>query len=358
MVERLKRLLKKYAPRVGIFLLSAMMLAYLFYHCFDMSKIRIKTTHAVESSENEVAGLTGYIFRDEHPVTSSNGGAAIYRVSDGEKVSVATELARVYTTGNTEEYVARRDALEDEIEIIRRSIAMKRSATSIAKTRDAIKSTYASLMASTARGENEKAKKYFEELSVYLNAYDYIVGKTDLDAVLAEKEAELAFFVDSYSGVYESISNSKSGYFYYGSDGYESIFDYSSIESLTLGELDGMVGKMESAEKTDDQSIGRMIYDFEWYIAIPASAELCGKLKESGVYEMNFTYSRLTLDMTLERIAIMPGESEGLLIFISGELPEDFDFEREQSVELLVSTTVGYRIPREALRESKGFKGV
>lgn len=357
-IEKAKKLLKKYAPRVGIFLLSAVMVAYLLYHTLDMSRVRIKTTHAVESSEYEVAGLTGYIFRDEHIVTSANKGAAIYRVGNGEKVSVNTELARVYTTGDTAEYVARRDALEEEIDIIRRSIAMKSAAASISKTREAIDFAYSALMASIARGDIESAQTKAEELAIYLNAYDYIVGKTDLDSVLVEKEKKLASLADSYSGVYESVNNPQSGYFYYGSDGYESIFDYSSVESLTADELSEMVEKMKSSETEKNKAVGRMIYDFEWYLALPASAELCEKMTETSMYELTFTYSRLALDMTLDRIALLPGETEGLLIFVSGELPCDFDFEREQNIELLVSTTTGYRIPREALREHKGFKGV
>ena len=356
--EALKKFANKYAARVGIFLLCAAVMAYVLYHCLDIGSVRIETAHAVESTEYEIAGLTGYIFRDEHIVTSTNSGAAIYRVSDGEKVSVGTELARVYTSGSTAEYVSRRDAIENDIELLQRSIAMKSAAASIAKTNEAIDRAYSSLMAAIAREDAEATRHWSEELAIYLNAYDYVIGKTDLDAALAEKKAELAALADSYSGVYDSVVCEKSGYFCYGADGYEDIFNYSSAESLTRAELSEMIGKMKTAGTGTDGTVGRMIYDFEWYLAVPATAELCEKMSEAAGYEITFTSSHMKLTMTLDRIAILPGEAEGLLVFVSGEHPEDFDFGREQGIEILVDTTVGYRVPREALREHKGFKGV
>ena len=357
-IEALKKFAKKYGSRVGIFLLSAAVLSYVLYHCLDIGAVRVETTHAVESTEYEIAGLTGYIFRDEHIVTSSNGGAAIYRVGDGEKVSAKTELARVYTFGNTEEYVSRRDAIENEIELIERSIAMKSAAASISKTNEAIDRAYASLMAAIAKGDPESTRKSADELAIYLNAYDYVVGKTDLDSALAEKKAELDALENSYSGVYDSVVCDKSGYFCYGADGYEGIFDYSSVDTLTCATLSEMISEMNTSSKENKGVIGRMLYDFEWYLAVPASDVLCEKMSESAEYEITFTNSSTELKMTLDRIAIMPGETDGVLIFSSGEHPEDFDFSREQTIELLVDTTVGYRVPREALREHKGFKGV
>lgn len=356
--EALKRFAKKYAPRVGTFIVSVAVIAYVLYHCLDIGSVRLDTTHAVESTEYEIAGLTGYIFRDEHTLTSPNRGAAIYRVGNGEKVSVGTELAKVYTVGNTEEYVSQRDSVEKEIALIERSIAMKSAAASISKTKAAIERAYHSLMAAVAEGDAEATRKSAEDLTVYMNAYDYVVGNTDLDAALTEKRAELVALENSYSGVYDSISCDKSGYFCYGGDGYEEIFDYASVESLTAADLEEMTEKMKNAKTDTAGVVGRMIYDYEWYLAVPASATLCEKMRESAGYEITFTNSSIELKMTLDRIAIMPGESEGVLIFSSGEHPKDFDFCREQTVELLVDTTVGYRVPREALRENKGFKGV
>lgn len=356
--EALKRIAKKYAPRVGIFIVSVAVIAYVLYHCLDIGSVRLDTTHAVESTEYEIAGLTGYIFRDEHKVTSANRGAAVYCVSNGEKVSVGTELAKVYTVGNTEEYVSERDSIEKEIALIERSIAMKSAAASISKTKEAIERAYHSLMAAVAKGDAEATRKSAEDLTVYMNAYDYVIGKTDLDTALKEKRAELDALKASYSGVYDSVSCDKSGYFCYGADGYEEIFDYGSVESLTGATLAEMTKKMNTAATDTEGVVGRMIYDFEWYLAVPASVGLCEKMRESAGYEITFSSSSQELKMTLDRIAIMPGESEGVLIFVSGEHPENFDFGREQSIELLVDTTVGYRVPREALRENKGFKGV
>ena len=252
-IEALKRFAKQYAPRVGTFIVSVAVIAYVLYHCLDIGSVRIDTTHAVESTEYEIAGLTGYIFRDEHTVTSAHRGAAVYGVSNGEKVSVGTELAKVYTVGNTEEYVSKRDSIENEIALIERSIAMKSAAASISKTKAAIERAYHSLMAAVADGDAEATRKSAEDLTVYMNAYDYVVGNTDLDAALAEKQTELGALESSYSGVYDSVACDKSGYFCYGSDGYEEIFDYATVESLTAATLSEMTEKMKNATKVNNR---------------------------------------------------------------------------------------------------------
>ena len=115
---------RRYAPRVGIFVLAAVLMAFLLYHSIGADKAVVNTVAAVRSVEYEISGLTAHIFRDEQVVYSTNTGAATYTVFDGERIATQTEVARVYTTGSTAEYLEQRCELEDKIALLERAVAL------------------------------------------------------------------------------------------------------------------------------------------------------------------------------------------------------------------------------------------
>ncbi len=360
MIERLKQLLKKYTVTAGAAVLVVILMAYTIYNSLDLSAVRAVTTPAVISTEYEIAGLTGYIFRDEEVVYSSNAGAAVYRVGDGEKIAVGTEVARVFTYGSTEGYLKDRYELEKSISLLRRSIkAGKITASGVSETREALKNIYNGIMTSLSSGNLEGALSESDELLVYLNACDLITGSNDsLDDELAAEKSRLAALENSYTGAYDSIVNSEGGYFFYGCDGYEDVFRYDLVGTLNAKKLDELAAAKKTSAPEGRYAIGKMIYNYVWYLAVPADAGLCRKLDGKQSCSVTFTGCGLKLDLTLDRISLAEGESTGVLIFSSGVMPEGFDYARVQNIELLVGATTGYRVPDSAVHEVQGVKGV
>ncbi len=356
---RLRKLAKKYLPTALTAALIVALIAYTLYSSLDLSTVRAVTTPAVRSTEYEIAGLDGYLFRDEQVLYSGNSGAAVYRVGDGEKISVSTELARVYNYGSTGEYLVRRRDLESGIDLLRKSVMAGRlSASGIAATRETVGRTYEEIMASLAFGDIGGALAMSDNLIVGLNAHDLITGKNQsLADELSAERAKLAALENSYSGAYESITNSLSGYFFYDCDGYEDVFKYDRLENLDAARLSSLAA--EPANLVEGKyAIGKMVYNYVWYLAVPADAYLCDALADDSGCSVKFPSSGLELWLTLDRISPANDKGQGLLIFSCGIMPEGFDYERIQRVELLVSEVSGYRVPDTAVHEVKGVGGV
>lgn len=357
--KKIKRFAAKQLPSLGASLLILALIAFALYSSLDLNPLRLETTPAVRSTEYEIAGLTGYIFRDEEVLYSSRTGASVYRVGDGERLSADTELARVYSSGDTALYLAARRELEGRISLLERSVRLGRpNAAGVDETRRALAGSYTSIMNSLAKGDIPAGAALGEDFLIALNANALITGDgRELTERLSELQARLAALIEGYGGDYESLRTPGSGYFFYGVDGFEGVFDYGKIPDLDRASLAQMTAAPARPDTSGRQAVGKMVYDYVWYLAVPADAALCGKLDGAGRCRITFA-GGLALEMTLERVSLAPGEEEGVLIFSSGQMPGGFDYARSQSIELLVDEINGYRVPLSALRELRGIKGV
>jgi putative membrane fusion protein len=359
-IRELRRYAAKYLPAAGIAALAVILAAYTLYICLDLSSVEVLTTPAVLSTEYEIAGMRGYIFRDEEVLYSHNPGAAAYRVRDGELVAVDTELARVFEYGDTADYLARRQALEHRIDLLTRSVEAGRpNAAAAAETKKNLKSVYTEFMKLLSGKNLTGAAALSDEMLVYLNAYRCLTGKnSDLKAELDNLHGQLISLADSYSGGFDSIKNQRSGYFYYSCDGFEDAFDYKLIDTLTADSLTAIASAPQKTYNPGKYALGKMVYNHIWYLAVPADAYLCQKLAYADECRVTFPGEGLELRMTLHRVAFSEGDEGGVLIFSSGVLPAGFSWARKQPVELLVSEITGLRVPDTAVREEKGIRGV
>lgn len=358
--KKLTRFCRRRLPAVGTALLIVVLMAFTLYNCLDLSAVKAETTPAVKSYEYEIAGLYGYVFRDETVLYSSYSGASVYLVGDGERVSAGTEVVRTYASGSTEEYLERRSDIERKIELLERSARVGTlNAEGIDSTRELTSGVYEKIMSAIADGQLASAAEFGDDFFVGLNARAVLTGQNDgLSDELAAARSELDALVNSYSGTYESVSGEGSGYFWYGSDGYEEIFDYSSVDTLTPEALESMAASSAAASPAGKYAVGRMIGDYVWYLAVPADAELCRRLEGREECDITFDRSGRSFEMELYRTSYSADGNEGVLIFSSGYIPEDFDFSRVQSIELLVEEISGFRVPADAVQELRGVKGV
>ena len=101
-LQRIKRVKIKdtWKYRFVIIVIAVCILLYTFYHMISLFGEDISTFAAGVTTETDSLSGTGYIFRDETVLRSSNGGVVDYLCSDGTKVAVGQELATVYSDGS------------------------------------------------------------------------------------------------------------------------------------------------------------------------------------------------------------------------------------------------------------------
>lgn len=350
-MEQNRTVRRRTAGYIAIWVAAVLLLTFVLYQALGLGRVRAQTVTAVRSVEYSVAVLDGCIFRDERVLYSTNSGAAVYLVADGVRVSADTELCRVYTTGSTAEYLARRRELESRLALLADSRELGRTnAGGIDRTQAALDKSYADLMSALGEGRLETADGGLRDLLVALSARALIRGES-LDDEYSAVSAQLEALGASYGGAYQSIKNEASSYFFYSCDGYEAAFDVSLIDTVDARTLRAMA---TSEPRFDGAGtpVGKLVDSYEWHLALEADGDVISRLKVGGEYLLGLGGRELR--MTLRRA----DRDAGVIVFDCGIMPENFDYGRVQSVKLIMGSTTGYRVPEQALHTREGMDGV
>lgn len=339
--------IRRIARNTLIVLVMTGLIAYAIYHCLLYFRDPVQTAVAVRRTERETQVLTAYLFRDETVLPASSGGTLQSMVNDGDHVAVDTEVARVYVSGEGEALYARLQALQEQIDFCEQSLrGGVMSPSELPALNQEITRLYGELMYATTAGDGETAQALSSRLLILLNQQQVLTGElSDLPAKLASMKAERAALSAAYAGTYESISVDRSGYYFRATDGYEGIFSYEAIPTLTWEDFDALVAQSPRPTATD---AGKLIGDYVWYAVIPTTRRDSQTMTEGSVYYV--TYEDGTrVEMTLERMVTEQEGDRCLLILKTGHMPQGFAYRRVQTVTLEVGEVTGLRIPQTAI---------
>ena len=333
-------------------LVILLLIIYTGYHVFFGLAESIKTTPAGLASQSNSVILEGVIFRAEELVSTINQGDMRPYFSNGERVSVDSVVAAVYTKSGNFEANKKIAELEEKLDIMKRSnVKGFVSIVDIEKVNAEIEKLYTSIMLALSKGDNLKAQAIEKELLVCLNQLKIYKGEVDdYNDEIAKIEAELDALYDSFEGEKEYIWANNGGYVYYSCDGYEQMLTPNTFESLTINGLADILKQVKDKPMIDTDYRCKFVYGNEWKMSTlcdNATVQLLEVGKQYGVTIFDIKERNIT--MTLEKIGESNGEST-LLVFSCLTMPEGFDYTRYQSFKLDISTIEGYRVPMEALQ--------
>lgn len=356
----------KYLKKVGAYVLSVALalvfIVYLIYHMVNGFTTDISTIAAEIQSKKSVISGDGYIFRDEHYVYSAYGGAAIYLAGDGDKVSINQALAEAFSDPAGYSVGAELTAIENKLAVLKESEVPKGAANSDTSAVDKrISSYYHLILKNIAQGKYSHAMQSTDSLLAQMNRRQIIIGEvTDFSSRTASLEAQKASLTSRLSGLKETVYSDMSGYFFSSIDGYEEAFDSNAVNNMTVTSFHQLISSSpKSPEGTGRTVIGKIATGYEWYLAIPTQKDLAEEIIIGNTYKGVFRYNYDTeLTLKAEKVIAAPSGDRAVAVFSCGDMPEGFSFLRSQSVEIILSESKGYRVPKTAVRLLDGYEGV
>ncbi len=349
----------KYLKQVAIGFLSVVLVlsvfSYVIYHMTNGFSAEIKTTAALEGEYAVQKQAEGYIFREETPIFSKYSGTVSYSVPDGERVAADSELALVYEDTIDEGYSFEMAELDRRIEILENSnISDNMSVSDTNATDKEIAESLSQILESKKNNSYASVSSVSEELLISMNRRELIVtSRNSYSDIIRELNLKKAELKQRLVGSNEAVSFEQSGYFYYTCDGYESVFNPECLDTLTPSGLEKLAGVSPDTKKY----IGKSVTNSKWYLALTLDRTDIAAYEAGHSYKIAFeNYGELYIEMTLERVNI-DGDG-GLLVFSSLEMPRGFDFERFQSVSIILAEYQGLRFPMSAIRLNEGVEGV
>ena len=357
-----KNFLQKYALRIAAILAMLGLIVYTVAHAMDFAMGNVLTTPVRRITDTQITSAQGYLFRNEEVLTTTGTGLVDTLVENGTKVGKNVSVAKVWSSEESGDALA---AAQLKLSRINRAIriledSQLKAGTPLSeanKYRAEYTALYREISAATEAGRLDRIPALEEKLLVALNRYVSLVGETNetkehLQALREEKEDLLG----AASSV-EIKSEISSGLFYDGGyvDGFESAFSTAALENLTPESLHTLI---ESIPKVPDgQTVGKLVYGYEWYLALELSPSVASGFFAGREYRFTFPENNDTeAVLTLERT--VAGEGTVLAVFRCEDHPNDFLFYREQTVEITVGESEGFYIPETALVTENGVTGV
>ena len=339
---------------------AAAALAYLGYHFFEGFSADIETEYATLVTDSDVVPLDAYIMRSESVIfaaSATSGHSVGYVFSDGTKVHGRQVVANIYTgDGSSDEAIVDLNRRIDLLESSNLTDGMTSSDTYVIDSK--IQNYYYLIHQSTLLGNYSNLTKRRDELLTLINKRRILTGvTTGYSDRIESLTAERALLSAGQDTIAESVEAPYAGYFYSTTDGYESTFSASKVESLTLAEFDKMLSSQPT--RYSDRAVGKMVSDFNWYIVCETTRDSLRYFTKGYSYYVNFPYNDdVSIRMTLSNVVSEVGSDRVLLVLETEWIPEDFSFRRMQPVELVRSSYTGYRVPISAARLVDGKQGV
>ncbi len=341
-----------------IFKYALMLLAAIFIinQLFSSLYMPIKTENAVYFTANDGFKVSGQIIRNESLVASDTDGAFHYLIEDGIRVSKDGVIANIYTSAESSITVSKIDVLKSQIEDIEDVLSYNDiEAANLELINQKIAQSLGEIIYESAGGNYSRNDSLSKELLSANNRKQVALGDTGgLNERLASLKAALTSLTASLSNPKSQIIAKSSGYFISKTDGYENVFNGEDLNKITPEFL-----AAAEPQKPKPNVIGKIVPDYEWYIAATVSLNQSLQYKEGQTVKLITNVKSATeLMATVKQINISEKEETAVLIFACSDMNSSLANIRSVSMTVVNKEYEGLRIPAKALRVVDTQKGV
>jgi len=313
----------------------------------------VKTESAIYYTSTDGFNVTGVIIRNEMLISHTGGGVMHFVVADGNRVARNGVIANVYDNEEASILVSQNQQIENKIADIEEILGYNDiEATNLDLINARIKERTNNLIRSASAGNYGDFIENSDELLTAMLRRQAAMGEgTDFSAQLESLKSQLN---TSLPAPKTRVLSEKSGYFVSGADGYENVFSGKDLETITPEFLDS--AKPETFEET---VIGKIVSDYEWYIAANVSLNESLNFKEGdSVKLITSVKTSPELSVTVKKINVSESTSEAVIIFACNEMNSELASMRSGPMTIVKAQYSGLKVPRKALRVVDSVRGV
>ena len=316
----------------------------------------ISTESASYYTAADGLNITGLIIRNETLVKSQSGGVMHFIASDGDRVAKNGIIANIYDNETASITLSRMDSVNAKIADIEEMMSYNDlEAADLDMINTRVQKSLDSMIISVSGGDFDNYLDCREALLSALNRRQIAMGETaDFSSQLAALKSELASLSSSLPAAKGTIRAEKSGYFVSKTDGYEQSLTADILDALTPEKLDSV-----KSAQTPADVIGKIVSDYEWYIAARVSINESLKYKEGDsltVYTSVKSYPQMPV--TLKKINISESSSSAVLIFECSDMNSELASMRTGPMTVVKKEYSGLKVPKSALRVVDSKRGV
>lgn len=315
------------------------------------------TTETAEYYE-AVDGLkiSGIIIRNESIITAGNNGVLHFITEDGSRVAKGGTVAQIYDSADASLTLNRVSTLERQIKNLEELQGYNDlQAADLELADERVSQALGTMVFENSHGNFFESDSNFTELLSSINRRQMITGEhTDFSEQLTALNGELAALKAQLPAAKGSITAAQSGYFVSLTDGFETVYTTDSLDRITPEFLNESV-----PAETNKDAIGKIVSDYEWYIA--ATVSINDSLKYKAGDKLNIKTdikTNPTLPVKVKQINISESSDSAVVIFSCQQMSSELASMRSGVMTVVSRTYEGLKIPRKSLRVVDGETGV
>ncbi len=316
----------------------------------------IKTENAVFFTANDGFKISGHIIRGESFVTSDKSGVLHFVTPDGVRVAKGGTIANIYSSESASVTVSKMDVIRSQIADIEDILSYNDvEAANMELINSKINESLRDLIFSGAAGNYGNMNSAEEGLLSANNRKQAALGvTTGLSQRLDELKNELKDLSASLPSAKGKIKAGLSGYFVSKTDGYEHVLKASKLSKITPEFLEDV-----SPKEIPENVVGKIVSDYEWYVAAVVSINDSLKYKEGQELKLlTNVKSSPELLASVKQINISEKEESAVIIFACNDMNKELAAMRSCSMTVVTREYSGLKIPSKALRVVESQKGV
>ena len=300
--------------------------------------------------------INATVIREEKIITSDTTGTLHFILADGERVAKDGIIANIYSNAEASVAVNQIEQLSSRIADIEEMQGYNDvEAADITLANNKVNNSLNKMLRGVASGDFSSVDDDSSELLTNIIRRQMITGEQiDFSNRLAELKSELETLNNSLPQPIGSIRAKQSGYFVSGVDGYEAALSCENIDAVTPEYLETL-----KPDTIPQNTIGKIVSGYEWYIAARVSISDSLKYKEGDSLTLKTTLKTTPeLNVTLKKINTSKSEDSALLIFSCSQMNSELASIRKGSMTIINNTYSGLKVPTKALRFQNEKTGV
>lgn len=316
----------------------------------------VRTETAVFSDMSDGLNITGVIIRNETLVSAGDSGVLHFIIGDGNRVAKDGVIANIYDSESASIILERIDSVNSKIADIEEMLSYNNlEAADLDMINAKVRQNLNNLIICGGSGNYDAFSDKSDELLSAYNRRQAAMGETaDFSAQLSALKAEKDQLAASLPAAKGTLRADRSGYFVSKADGYETVLTCDSPESITPEYLNGI-----KAETVADNTVGKIVSDYEWYIAAEVSINESLNFKEGDaltIYTSVKSYPKLPV--TVSKINISESSGGAVVLFACNDMNSELASMRTGPMTVVKKEYSGLKVPTSARRVVDSKLGV
>ncbi len=331
-----------------------LVLTFIVYQFFASYYSSITTESAVYFEHSQGIELNGIIIRNEHLVSEQSNGTIHYIISDGERVSKGGTIARLYTDEKASAAAIRIDEIDEQLAIIEEMEGYGDSAAvDLGTINTKINESVNDFLYSLSDNNYDGSETLKTKMLTALTRKQVATGaKTDFSSLKSELASERESLVSIMGSPKAEYVSDYAGYFVSTADGYEGLLTSSDLSVYTPEYLNSL------KPSSDSDAIGKIVYDYEWYVAatIPLSDTMYYKTEET--VKLNIEAAGQTITAVVEKVNYSEKDDTATVIFSCNEMSSELASIRSGKMTVIKDEYEGLKVSARSIRTVDGVRGV